>query len=191
MNRVTAASAHSDRKEETGFFIIIIIITMASDMEFVVPSLDTEHLLKTKVKMTRQGVLEPELKTNLQFAISAMDRVPCMLKKNAELLVEGNQSLLKITTGNPCLRCVVFQGHEGLTIHHTLKFKRELCDDDFHDAFFHGHDCPHDPPCRKQAMEAVWPTYRKQLEINIICKELRITFSDPNPEDTVLVPCSK
>lgn len=136
------------------------------------------------------GLLGPELKTSLQFAISAMYKIPNMLKENAELLVEGDQGLIRISTGDPSLRCVVFHGHEGMRLHQTIQFRRELCKKDLHEAFFHGHDCPHDTSCRSQAMNVLFPGH-KPLEIKIVCKELRITFSDPDPVQAIMVPYRK
>lgn len=159
-------------------------------LEINVPSMDTEHLLQRKMTLIQQGRLEPQLKTNLQFAISAMDKIPLVLKKNAVLLVEGDQFLLRIYSGKPNLRCAVFQGNDGIIIHHTINFYRELHEDDIHGAFFQGHDCPYDRSCRDQAMNAVYPG-REPLELNIICKDLRITFSDPNPVKAIVVPYYK
>lgn len=142
------------------------------------------------MELSQLGVLEPELKRNLLFAISAMDTLPLMLKKSAGLLVEGSQILISITAGNPSLHCVVFQDHEGIRLHQTIKPNRELRLDDFHKAFFHGHDCPHDTPCWEQAMN-IRSVSSRQLELNIVCKELRVTFSDPAPVEAIVVPTSK
>ncbi|XP_053357574.1 uncharacterized protein LOC128528623 isoform X2 [Clarias gariepinus] len=161
---------------------------MASVLEYTVPSLDTENLLEQRVKLNQLGVLDPELKTNLQFAISAMDKLPNTLKKNAELVVEGEKTLVKIRAGRPSLRCVVFQGHEGTVLHQTIHVNRELLPEDIHEAFFIGHDCPHDEPCWMQARTALNHLFKCQLQINIICKEVRVTFSSPEPEGTIMVP---
>lgn len=152
--------------------------------------MDTEDLLLKKVELRNQGILEPNLETNLQFAISAMDTIPHMLKTNASLVVEGKQTLLTINVGTPTLHCVVFQGPEGIKIHHKIQFKRELCKEDIHMAFFHGHNCPHDVPCKDQAKNFIY-FGRNQLELNIVCKELRITFSDPCPVEAIMVPYNK
>lgn len=167
---------------------VVVISVFHHRKEYFLRSLDTEELLQTKAELqNKMGVLEPELKTNLQFAISVMDTMPLKMKTNAELLVDGNQTLLRFIAGSCFKRYVVFQGHDGIKFHQRIKFNRELCHDDLHDAFFHGHECPHVPSCRSQAMNAVYPG-RTQLEINIICKELRITFSDPKPKVTIVLP---
>lgn len=183
-----------EKNKETNFMWVLLFLYFTTEWSSV-PSLDTEHLLtltdteQKKVEMSKLGVLEPELKTNLQLAISVMDTMPHKMKTNAELLVEGNQTLFKIRAGDPYLRCVVFQGHDDIKLHWTIKFNRDLCHDDLHEAFFHGHECPHDTPCRRQAMKVIYP-YRNPSEISIVCKELRITFSDPNPVKTIVVPLS-
>lgn len=155
--------------------------------DFTVPSLDMGHLLQQKAELSRLGLLDPELKTNLQFATSAMDRIPHMLKINAELLVDGNQTLLRITAGSPNLHYVVFQDHEGIQLHQKIQFSRNLCQEDIHEAFFHGHKCPHDTSCRQQAVNML-SLYNRPLELKVFCKELRITFSDPNPTTAFMVP---
>lgn len=171
-----------DKSEESDLMCCCFIRT-----NFNLPSLDTEHLLQQKVELSRLGLLDPELKSNLQFATSAMDRIPHMLKMNAELLVEGNQTLLRITAGSPSLHCVVFQDQKGIQLHQTIQFSRNLCQEDIHEAFFHGHECPHDTPCRKQAISMLYP-FNRPLELKVFCKELRITFSDPNPTTAFVLP---
>lgn len=167
---------------------VVVISVLHHRKEYFLYSLDTKELLETKAELqNKMGVLDPELKTNLQFAISVMDTMPLEMKKNAELLVDGNQTLLSFRAGSLCKRYIVFQGHDGIKFHQRIKFNRELCHDDLHDAFFRGHECPHVPSCRSQAMKAVYPGHAP-LEINIVCKELRITFSDPNPKVTIALP---
>ncbi|XP_053357573.1 uncharacterized protein LOC128528623 isoform X1 [Clarias gariepinus] len=157
---------------------------------YYLPSLDTENLLEQQVKLNHLGVLEPQLKTNLQFAISAMDTLPRILKKTAELVVEGEKTLVRIMAGRSNLRCVVFQGHEGTVLHQIIQLDRNLLPEDIHDAFFRGHDCPYNTPCKMQARDAVGYRSQSQFEINIVCKELRLTFSDPNPEEMIALPSS-
>lgn len=178
-------------KQERNKATICYYFCSCNRREFTVHSMDTEELLLKKVELNNLGILEPELKTNLQFAISAMDTIPHMLKKNASLVVEGNQILLTIRVGTPTLRCVVFQGpEEGIKIHYKLQYNRALCKDDINMAFFQGHDCPHDTPCMDQARQLIYPS-RNQLELNIVCKELRITFSDPYPIVAIVLPFKK
>ncbi|KAL7889193.1 hypothetical protein AOLI_G00014510 [Acnodon oligacanthus] len=160
---------------------------MAYKSVIPVSNLDLEHLLLQKVRLNLDGLLDPVLKTNLQFAMAAVDVLPAAMKKKAELLVEGDKMLVKFYSNNqPQLQIVVFQDPEGTKLHLKIRVDRPLEANDIDKAYFTGHSCPHATPCREQAVTSL--LYSRNREIKVICEELRLTFSTSEPEETIVVP---
>ncbi|KAI4884757.1 hypothetical protein NFI96_000848 [Prochilodus magdalenae] len=113
--------------------------------------MDAESLLVKKVQLNREGLLDPVLKTNLKFAIAAMEVLPTAMKRNTELLVEGDQMVLKFYTHDqPKLKFTVFQDLEGPKLHQKITVGQTLNRSDIKEAYFIGHSCPQDEPCRNQ-----------------------------------------
>lgn len=148
--------------------------------------MDIENLLELKLRLSQSDPPDPVVQSNLKFAIAAMEALPVVMKTNSELLVEGEQTLIRITAGQPQRSFTVFEDNEGRKLHQKARFNRALNIDDIDMAYFIGHCCPHTTPCRQQAINALFVS--SNVEIKVICKELRLTLTPARPEKTIMLP---
>lgn len=157
-------------------------------------SLDLDCLLSVKVQLHKQGLLDSQLKTNLQFSIQAIEPFPASKRYNACLMVEGDDFLVKITAGNPVLYYTVHTGPNGPQLHQRVKPESKLTTASLSESHFAGHQCRDEiESCMEQARKALSRKTEKKsshldkMEIKITCGEFHLTYSTHQPQQTLYI----
>lgn len=156
---------------------------------YFVDSMDRKNLLELKMKVSRSGPPDPVLQSNLTFAIDALETRSDLMKMHSDLEVMGKHKGMRIRSGQ--VRChtvffSVFEDHNGRKLDQRVHFLNALNPHSIDEDYFIGHRCPHKIPCSQQARDAV--CINSNVEIKIICKELRLTLIPRLCEKTITLP---
>ncbi|KAJ8289570.1 hypothetical protein GJAV_G00002790 [Gymnothorax javanicus] len=137
---------------------------------FNTPCLDLECFLSAKAKLRQEGLLDPVLKANLEYAIQALESMPAAKRSNASLLgAIGPQLQQKIYVGAQLTRSSVTRAH----------FAGHRCQDEFE-------------PCLEQAQKAIPDDGLASVELRVVCNELQLTYVTHQPSATITVtPCCR
>ncbi|XP_073729485.1 uncharacterized protein [Misgurnus anguillicaudatus] len=157
-------------------------------------SLDLDCLLSVKVRLHKQGLLDSQLKTNLQFSIQAIEHFPASKRYNACLTVEGDDFLVKIIAGNPVFYYTVHTGPNGPQLHQKVKPESKLTTTSLSASHFAGHQCRDEiESCMEQARKVLSQMTEEKssnldkMEIKITCGELHLTYSTHQPQQTIYI----
>ncbi|KAF5890688.1 uncharacterized protein DAT39_019618 [Clarias magur] len=167
---------------------------MTEIKNFPVSSLDLDTLLSAKVKLRQEGFLDSNTKTCLDFAIQTLENFPVSKRRDVSLTLEGERQLVRFTAGNPVLQYVVRLGQKGPELHQKVPVGSRLTPSCLSESHFAGHCCRDElEGCSSQARRVLSaeiesnPSSQGELELRIVCGELRITYSTQQPRRSLYV----
>lgn len=153
--------------------------------------MDLDTLLLAKVKLRQEGFLDSNTKTCLDFAIQTLENFPVSKRRDVSLTLEGERQLVRFTAGNPVLLYVVRLGQKGPEFHQKVPVGPRLtpsCLSEFH---FAEHCCRDElESCLNQARRILGesnPSSQSELELRIVCGELRITYTTQQPRRSLYI----
>lgn len=158
------------------------------------PCVDLDTLLSVKVKLRQEGFLDSNMKSSLDFAIQTLENFPACKRRNVSLTLEGERQLVRLTAGNPVLLYVVRLGQKGAEFHQKVPVGSRLVPSCLSESHFAGHCCRDElESCADQARRvlsaeiAANPLSQSELELRIVCGELRITYSTQKPQHSLYI----
>ncbi|XP_062379557.1 uncharacterized protein LOC134068067 [Sardina pilchardus] len=159
----------------------------------VTESLGVQCILPIMTDLGHKGLLDSVLKSNLDYAMKAVEALPISKRTNALLDVSGQKTFVSIRTGFPELHYTVWSDSDGPKLLLTVTTKNtKLTTKDIDKSYFAGHCCRDElKSCMKQAHEIVASKEKKgglsNVELKIMCGELRLTFITQSPSTTIEV----
>lgn len=152
-------------------------------------TLSVQSILPIRTDLGHRNLLEPVLKSNLDFAMKAVEALPISKRTNAVLDVAGEYTLLRIKTGQPIFNHTVWNDGNGLKLHQKITVKNtKLTTKDVDKSHFAGHCCKDElQSCMKRARAEVGSKEGgcSNVELKIICGELHLTYVTQNPSRTI------
>lgn len=156
--------------------------------------LDLETFLSAKVKLRQEGFLDSNVKTGLDFAIQTLENFPASKRRDVSLTLEGERQLVRFTSGNPVLLYAVRLGQKGPEFHQKVPVGSHLVPSCLSESHFGGHCCRDElESCVDQARRVLSaeiqanPSSQSELELRIVCGELRMTYTTQQPRRSLFV----
>lgn len=155
----------------------------------IMETLSVQSILPIRTDLGQRNLLEPVLKSNLDFAMKAVEALPISKRTNAVLNVAGEYTLLRIKTGQPIFNHTVWNDGDGLKLLQKVTLKNtKLTAKDIDKSHFAGHCCKDElQSCmnraRAEAGSKEGGCYN--VELKIICGELLLTYVTQNPSRTI------
>lgn len=144
-----------------------------------------------KIDLARRGLLDTILKSNLDFAMEALEVMSITKKKNALLQVEGEKTLLKINSGQPVIHHIVWNDNGNLKLLQKINIKdTKLTKENIDKSHFLGHCCRDEvKSCMMQAYDEVASKNGElaNVELKIMCGEFLLTYITQDPSTTILI----
>ncbi|KAL6488092.1 hypothetical protein MHYP_G00047180 [Metynnis hypsauchen] len=167
---------------------------MSEIKNYTVPCLDLDSFLSAKVKIRQDGLLDSNLKTNLDFAVQTLEGFPASKRRDVSLTVEGERQLVRFTAGTPVLLYSVRLGPKGPEMHQKVPVGARLDPTCLKEWHFAGHLCQDElESCMEQARRVLNheaqknPSGLSELELRITCGELRLTYVTQQPQRSLVV----
>lgn len=152
-------------------------------------SLGVQCILPIKAYLGRNSLLDPVLKSNLDYAMKAVEALPISKRSNAILDVAGDSTLLRISTGKPVFQHTVWNDGDGFKLLQKVTIKNtKLTARDIDESHFAGHQCRDEVlSCMKRAHEKVTSKEGglSNVELKISCGELHLTYVTQSPSTTI------
>ncbi|KAL2099203.1 hypothetical protein ACEWY4_005683 [Coilia grayii] len=161
---------------------------MCDMKQFTVPILDLDSFLAAKVKLRQEGLLDAQLKSNLEHVTRLLDSMPAAKRRDVSLLVEGERQLIRFTAGTPGLHYTVRQGAAGPELLQRVQAGPRLTRASITKTHFAGHRCRDDfESCMERAHQVVGTSEvgLVNVELKIACGELLLTYATSHPQATV------
>ncbi|KAI5611749.1 hypothetical protein C0J50_1390 [Silurus asotus] len=167
---------------------------MSEIKNFTVSCLDLETFLLARVKLRQEGFLDSNMKASLDFAIQTLEKFPVSKRRDVSLTLEGDRQLVRFTAGNPVLLYMVRSGQKGPELHQKVPVGPRLIPSCLSESHFAGHCCRDElESCMNQARRVLSaeiesnPSSQSELELRIVCGELRMTYATQHPQRSLFV----
>ncbi|XP_031436485.1 uncharacterized protein LOC116223535 [Clupea harengus] len=152
-------------------------------------ALGVECIQSIKTDLAKKGLRNSLLKSNLDYAMKAVEAMSISKRTNAVLQVEGKETVIKIITGQPIFHHTVWNDNDGPKLLQKIKVNStQLKTKHIDESHFMGHCCRDEVMnCMEQAHKAVASIGEglANVELKIRCGELQLTYTTMAPSTTI------